>query len=130
MRESLPSSIRKGNGMFCLDRLAANAYRTLGLPAGVSQEAIDAAARKMRVLGEAQSIPASPNDLNWLGPVSRSRADIEQALARLHDPAARVEERFLWLHHPQNRGPITDADELLVVATQDPDPATRHDALV
>lgn len=112
------------------DRIAANAYRTLGLAADASQQAIDAAARKMRILANAQGIPTSPNDLKRLGPVARSSADIEQALAQLNDPVGRVEERFLWLHHPENHDQIADTEELFIAATQSQDPTARHDAVI
>jgi hypothetical protein len=78
------------------ERLRANAYRTLGLSASAGQADVDAAARRMRIWPDPARIPPTPWDLPFLGPVARSRGDIEQALARLNDPASRVEERVLW----------------------------------
>jgi hypothetical protein len=77
-------------------RLAANAYRTLGLGASAGQSTIENAARRMRIWPDPARIPPTPWDLPWLGPLPRTRKDVEQAVARLSDPAARCEERLLW----------------------------------
>src|SRR5215212_1276920 len=79
-----------------LASLAANAYRTLGLSASAGQAAIDGAARRMRIWPDPSRIPPTPWDLPELGPLSRFRSDIEQAVARLHDPASRAAQRLLW----------------------------------
>ena len=79
-----------------LSNFATNAYRTLGLCAAASQAQIDQAARKMRIWPDPKSIPPTPWDLPWLGPLSRGRNDIEHALSRLNDPHARIEERLMW----------------------------------
>lgn len=76
--------------------LAANAYRTLGISALSTQADIEAAARKMRIWPDASRIPPTPWDLPWLGPMGRSRAQIEQAVSLLHQPIARLEQRLLW----------------------------------
>jgi hypothetical protein len=82
------------------DRLAANAYRTLGLSASAGQAAIEAAARRMRIWADPARVPPTPWDLPQLGPLSRSRSDVEHAVARLVDPASRLEDRLLWYHGP------------------------------
>ena len=77
-------------------RLSGNAYRILGLPADASQRAVDGAARRMRIWPDPQRIPPSPWDLPWLGPVPRSRNDLERAVSELMNPATRIEQRILW----------------------------------
>jgi hypothetical protein len=77
-------------------RLTRNAYRILGLSADASQEAIDQAARRMRLWANAKKIPDTSWDLPWLGALNRSKSDIEQAVARLADPASRLRERLMW----------------------------------
>lgn len=76
--------------------LAANAYRTLGISGSASQEQIDAAARRMRIFADPRRIPPTAWELPLLGAPARSRAEIEQSVARLHQPESRVVERLLW----------------------------------
>ena len=78
--------------------LAASAYRTLGLPASATQQQIDAAARRLRIWPDPNTFPPTPWDSQWLGPVFRSKNDIEQAVAALNDPTSRTQERLLWFH--------------------------------
>src|SRR5437016_3003004 len=78
------------------NRLTRNAYRILGLSGDASQEAIDQAARKMRLWASAQRIPETSWDLPWLGTLQRNKSDIEQAVARLADPPTRLRERLMW----------------------------------
>jgi hypothetical protein len=80
------------------ERWSTSAYRTLGLSATASQVQIDQAARRMRIWPDSKSIPPTPWDLPWLGQICRNKHDIEQAVARLSDPATRIEERLLWYH--------------------------------
>src|SRR5438874_5178689 len=82
-------------------RLTANAYRVLGLRADASQEAIDAAARRLRIWADPAMVPATPGDLPWLGPLSRAKNDVEQAVTRLSDPVSRLQERLLWYVDPE-----------------------------
>jgi hypothetical protein len=88
-------------GVLTAQRMAASAYRTLGLPASATQAQIDAAARRLRIWADPKTVPPTPWDTPWLGPVRRSRNDIEQALSALNEPATRVEERLLWFHRPE-----------------------------
>ena len=78
------------------ENFAANAYRTLGLSASATSAEIDAAARRMRIWPDPNRIPPTPWDLPFLGPVDRSRVQIEQAVARLHEPATRLADRLRW----------------------------------
>src|SRR6266496_231524 len=80
------------------DRITHNAFRVLGLCATASQACIDQSARKMRIWSDPRRIPPTPWDLNWLGPLSRSKNDVEQAVALLSDPVTRVGERLFWFH--------------------------------
>ena len=82
------------------ERLAANAYRTLGLSASAGQAAIEAAARRMRIWTDPARIPPTPWDLPQLGALARSRSDVEHAVARLVNPDSRLEDRLLWYHGP------------------------------
>ena len=79
-------------------RLAASAYRTLGLSASATQAQIDQAARRLRIWPDPNTVPPTPWDVSWLGPVARSKNDIEQAMSRLSEPATRIEERLIWFH--------------------------------
>jgi hypothetical protein len=79
-----------------LNDLSGNAFRILGLSASASQADIDSAARKMRIWPDPAMIPRSVNDAQWIGPVPRTRQNIENAVARLTDPLSRLEERFWW----------------------------------
>ncbi|MDB5299168.1 MAG: hypothetical protein JWO87_831 [Phycisphaerales bacterium] len=113
------------------ERLAANAYRTLGLSADASQEAIDQAARKMRIWPDPARIPPTVWDLPALGKPARSKNDLEQAVSRLNEPQSRVEERLLWFHTDAARkaGPSPEAlDSACHALAAAPDPAARHDA--
>jgi len=80
------------------ERIEANAFRVLGLPGTASQQAIEQAARRMRIWPDERRIPATVWDLPWVGKLSRSKNAVEQAVARLNEPASRVEERLLWFH--------------------------------
>ena len=94
------------------DTLAENAFRTLGLPATAGQAAVDAAARRLRLWPDPARIPPTPWDVPWLGPIRRARPDVEQAVAKLTDPAQRVAERVLWYH-----GTTPPADPTAATAT-------------
>jgi hypothetical protein len=115
-----------------LRSLAANAYRTLGLSASAGQAAIDAAARRMRIWPDPSRIPPTPWDLPRLGPLSRSRNDIEQAVARLHDPASRAEQRLLWYARATPPADLADDDADDQIESDPPgasaSPADHHDA--
>jgi hypothetical protein len=78
------------------ESLAGNAFRVLGLPASAGQAEIDSAARRMRIWTNPAQVPPTPWDLPWLGPLPRSRPDIEFALARLADPVSRINQRLFW----------------------------------
>src|SRR4051794_41782772 len=80
------------------ERIEANAFRVLGLPGTATQQAIEQAARRMRIWPDERRIPPTVWDLPWVGKLSRSKNAVEQAVARLNEPASRVEERLLWFH--------------------------------
>jgi len=103
--------------------LATNAYRTLGISASSNQSAIEGAARRLRIWPNPEMIPPTPWDLPWLGPLPRSRNDIEQAVSRLAQPESRLEERLLWYH--VGRPPAGPADGMEPVSPAQPD---RHAA--
>lgn len=111
-------------------RLAGNAYRTLGVSAGASQAAVDGAARRMRIWPDPKRIPPTAWDLPWLGPVARSRGDIEQAVARLSEPPSRLEERLLWYHGERPPPPPGGNGHSHGPNPADDSPAQRHYAAV
>ncbi len=78
------------------EKLAGNAFRTLGLSASAGQSVIAAAARRMRIWPDASRVPPTAWDLPELGPLRRSKPDIEQAVSLLNEPATRLEHRLLW----------------------------------
>src|SRR5690349_13900350 len=82
-------------------RVVRCAYRTLGLSASASQTVIDATARRMRLWPDPARIPMTPWDILKLGPLCRTRADVERAAARLREPASRLGERLVWFHGAQ-----------------------------
>lgn len=112
-------------------KLAGSAYRTLGLSASASQAQIDQAARRMRVWPDPASIPPGEWDLRWVGPVRRTKIDIEQALATLNDPVTRIEERLLWFNdaNPQlwSSGNIRQIDKAIRALPTPHSPALSHD---
>jgi hypothetical protein len=87
-------------------RLAANAYRILGLSGDATQAEIDAAARRMRLWADPADIPPTPWDFPQLGPLPRGSLHIEQAVAALHDPVARLQERALWFRGDGSVGDV------------------------
>jgi hypothetical protein len=103
-----------------LNDLIRNAYRTLGLTAGASEADVDGAARRMRLWENPADIPATENDAPFLGPVRRTRQDIDAAVSRLADPEARVQERLWWFANmpPENDEGVAAGDSVL----------ERHDA--
>ena len=108
-------------------QLSASAYRTLGLSGSATQGQIDQAARKLRIWPDPKNIPPTAWDLKWLGPITRSKNDIEQALARLSEPATRVGERLMWFNGSDPK-PWTAADSARVPAIAAPkSPPDLHD---
>jgi hypothetical protein len=111
------------------EKLAANAYRTLGLSAAANEAGIEAAARRMRIWPDQQRIPPTAWDQSWIGPISRSRQQIEQALARLVEPASRLEERLSWYFGERPPvDPKATLEEFVPLNGGAAEPADRHDA--
>lgn len=111
--------------------LAENAYRTLGLPASASQAQIDDAARRMRLWPDPASIPPTDWDLPWLGPLRRTRIDIEKALATLNEPATRIEQRLLWFNDSKPQlwasGQVKQINKIISALPPPHGPALAHD---
>ena len=61
------------------DILFRNAYRMLGMSATANQREIENAARRMRIWPDPARVPSTVWDMPWLGPLSRSRSDIERS---------------------------------------------------
>ena len=78
------------------EKLASNAFRTLGLSGSAGQSAIEATARKMRIWPDASRVPPTVWDFPLLGPIRRSKPEIEQAVSVLNQPVTRLEHRLLW----------------------------------
>lgn len=72
-------------------------------------------------------------DLLWLGPLTRTETDVQDAAARLGNPALRLRERLFWFHDGEElvQG-ISLASLSSAAATQCSAsyPAARHDAAV
>ena len=111
--------------------LARSAFRVLGLSASASQAEVFEAAEALRLalrLGVEKKFDA---DLAWLAPVSRSEADVRDALGRLADPPRRAAERLFWFQcapaapRPAPLAALRRDAELLRAAEG---PAAQHDA--
>ncbi|MGB8510336.1 MAG: hypothetical protein WCD76_18305 [Pyrinomonadaceae bacterium] len=107
--------------------LARNAYRVLGLTGDASQSAIYEAAAALRLahkLGVAKTFPGDAawlgDGASWLGPVSRTEADVRDALSRLSNPPQRIFERLFWFYEAANNSgnPATSKPDALTGATQ------------
>ena len=118
--------------------LAGGAYRTLGVGGSASLADVEGAARRMRIWPDPKRVPPTPWDVPALGPLSRSRADVDRAVSRLQEPTSRLVERLLWYagRRPPDAGvdPASTADPAAASdapATNRDDPvAARHDAAV
>jgi hypothetical protein len=111
--------------------LARNAFRTLGLTASASQREVFEAAASARLALKLGVRKSFETDAAWLEPVSRTEADVRDALGRLSDTAQRAFERIFWFHTEVKLQPIFSVvglrgvvKELLAQGT----PAARHDA--
>jgi hypothetical protein len=114
-----------------LQPLARSAFRTLGLAASASQKEIYEKASSLRLAHKLGVEKRFDADLPWLGALSRSEADIRDALGRLADPPQRILERLFWFHAPPGvsrpkkvAALRAAADELLEAES----PSARHDA--
>lgn len=105
----------------------ANAYRTLGLSADASQNEVDHALRRMRIVSATTAVTATPYDLPWLGPLSRERHQIEQAAALLADPAARVRQRMFWFYRADGLD-VSSLSKLPLSFLESRDAKGTHDA--
>ncbi|HYN86972.1 MAG TPA: hypothetical protein VER55_00510, partial [Ardenticatenaceae bacterium] len=91
-------------GSSAIEVVAGNAFRILGLPARASEGDVRIAASAMRSGLKLGITKSTVWDSPWLGPLSRTEETVEDAVARLRDPARRLRERFFWFH---------DGDELM-----------------
>lgn len=80
-----------------VQQFARNAYRILGLPGNTSPQDIHDAAGDIRRKAKLGIPRNTPWDLPWLGPLSRSELDVQDAVGRLQDPVRRLRERLFWL---------------------------------
>jgi hypothetical protein len=111
-----------------LQSIAANGFRVLGLSGSASQAAIAMAARRMRIWPEEGSIPPTPWDLEWLGPLSRRSTALHQAVARLSQPLTRMQDRLLWYAGAQT--PFAETVPQGDAIAPSPPLARCHDAAV
>jgi hypothetical protein len=111
-----------------LNDITSNAFRILGLTADASQEQADAAARKMRIWQDPSMIPPTANDAAWMGPISRTRQSVENAVARLADPLTRLPERFWWFCLPPPASDAPPADSPRGSASDPTGVRAFHDA--
>lgn len=130
----MTSSDRPSPASPASDVVVRNPYRVLGLSGDTSWSEIQSAARRLRDAPE-PGTESTPWDLPWLGPVPRTEADVERALARLADPNRRIHDRLFWFHervaesavYELNPTTIRDALEGWSATSQ---PLARHDAAV
>ncbi len=116
------------------DVVVRNPYRVLGLSGDTRWSEIQSAARRLIDAPEPDK-ESTAWDLPWLGPVPRTEADVERALARLADPNRRLQDRLFWFHervaesavYELNPTTIRDALEGWSATSQ---PLARHDAAV
>lgn len=82
--------------MIAPDLFRKNAYRVLRIPASASASDIQKAAARMRQAAASRPFRTSELDIEQLGDVPRSDADISAAIARLADPVRRITDRLFW----------------------------------
>ncbi len=114
-----------------LEPLARNAFRTLGLAASASQSEIHERATALRLAHKLEVEKAFDADLPWLGPFTRTEADVRDALSRLADPPLRILERLFWFHTiPTIEPPAKTAQlwEAVDTLLRTESPSARHDA--
>src|SRR5713226_3198309 len=80
------------------ERFRRNSYRILGLPGKAPQAAIHEATGMMRRGFKLGVCKTTAWDLLWLGPLTRAETDVQDAAARLGNPALRLRERLFWFH--------------------------------
>jgi hypothetical protein len=114
-----------------LHLLARSAFRTLGLPASASQKEIYEKASALRLAHKLGVEKTFDEDLPWLGRLSRTEADVRDALGRLADPPQRILERLFWFHErlrverPSNLAALRSASDRLLEGES---AASLHDA--
>lgn len=92
--------------------LARNAFRTLGVRASASQREVFDAAASARLALKLGVRKSFERDAAWLEPVSRTDADVRDAVGRLSDPSARAFERLFWFHSDAQIRPASNLAEL------------------
>ena len=103
----------------------------LGLSASASQGEIYERATALRLAHELGVEKSFDEDLAWLGPLSRTEADVRDALGRLADPPQRILERLFWFHTNPTAAPPADATQVWAAAEgllSAGGAAARHDA--
>ena len=84
--------------MLLPDGLSTNAYRILRLSVNASSSEVHKAAERAR-RGSALGLPpANDVDINLLGALPQTDADVRAAVSRLGNPAHRLKERLFWFH--------------------------------
>ena len=83
--------------MLLPDGLATNAYRILRLSTNASSSEIHEAAERAR-RASAGMPQANDVDVNLLGPLPQTDADVSAAVGRLGNPEHRLKERLFWFH--------------------------------
>lgn len=73
-----------------------NAYRILGLPADADFPTIQKRVDELKLQAKLGKALKTDWDLDWVWPVERTEATIQEALWRLSDPALRLREKLFW----------------------------------
>lgn len=84
--------------MLLPDGLSTNAYRILRLSANASSSEVHKAAECARSASALGLPPVNDVDVNLLGPLPQTDADVSAAVSRLGNPAHRLKDRLFWFH--------------------------------
>lgn len=84
--------------MLLPDGLSTNAYRVLRLSANASSSEVHKAAERARRASALGMAPSNDVDINLLGVLPQTDADIRASVSRLGNPAHRLKERLFWFH--------------------------------
>ena len=91
---------------------ARDAFRVLGLGAGVAQGEVFDAAAGLRLALKVGVRKTFGGDAAWLGEVARKESDVRDAVGRLSEPRQRARERLFWFQLPAPPAAVSNVAEL------------------
>lgn len=114
--------------MLLPDGLSTNAYRVLRLSANASSSEVHKAAERARRASALGLPQANDVDINLLGVLPQTDADVRAAVGRLGNPAHRLRERLFWFHQVSGAElPDPSAPESAFAVGDLADTIRRHD---